>query len=645
LTESVRVETSFTNMIPIGRVTSGYQQDNAFNQTFSYDAWGNMTTSGTNNFNPLYDGNNRVSGAPANCTASNTYCYDAAGNMLNDAFHQYAYDAEDRIKSVDNTGAAYTYGRMGERVRKDTGGKGTEYVYFQGTAIAEKDVSSGYWSDYIFFNGRRIARANNFEHQLHISGQECGNCGWQYYQFIFNNIGSLSGYTIRSGDSLRWLQWQNTGSAGGVIITFSDGTQSWMTGIALADQNGEQILRSTVVNKWNYRMVSLSSVAGKTITDIRVTADGTTQPGPWDIYYQDLVFIGADGSIQPLFSQNPVAPGMSGIGTAGMTQTSVSIHDCAGSGCAPINTTTYFHGDQIGSSRLLSEGSGYPVWQGTFTPFGQEVSPELTTNHYKFNGKERGEGSEGGLDNFGARSYSSTLGRWMTPDWSDEPTAVPYANYGNPQSLNLYSFVTDDPLSHTDLDGHEQFTLGNDVNGLEAGQTEKCNWWCRTKKWFHDQQIEMERQILIDRCKSDTCKQRARKLTDQEVEAWYKYATNSTYREQVNKAMDLMPPVPGGEAPDELYRGGKSMQARPSVDYKIDPKTGQLETNRGLSVNASPEDPFVQKYGGPNKIDQGSIPEDLKIEQAGRLGHYEIRPRVPMTPDRFQQLLNLIRFD
>jgi YD repeat-containing protein len=142
---------------PIGRVTSGYQQDNAFNQTFSYDAWGNMTTSGTNNFNPLYDGNNRVSGAPANCTASNTYCYDAAGNMLNDAFHQYAYDAEDRIKSVDNTGAAYTYGRMGERVRKDTGGKGTEYVYFQGTAIAEKDVSSGYWSDYIFFNGRRIA--------------------------------------------------------------------------------------------------------------------------------------------------------------------------------------------------------------------------------------------------------------------------------------------------------------------------------------------------------------------------------------------------------------------------------------------------------------------------------------------------------
>jgi hypothetical protein len=74
---------------------------------------------------------------------------------------------------------------MDERVRKDTGGKAIEYVYFQGTAVAEKDVSPGYWSDYIFFDGRRIARANNFEHQLHISGQKCANCGSQYYHYIF----------------------------------------------------------------------------------------------------------------------------------------------------------------------------------------------------------------------------------------------------------------------------------------------------------------------------------------------------------------------------------------------------------------------------------------------------------------------------
>ena len=52
-------------------------------------------------------------------------------------------------------------------------------------------------------------------------------------------------------------------------------------------------------------------------------------------------------------------------------------------------------------------------------------------------GKERD--AESGLDEFGARYYGSSLGRFMTPDWAAKPMAVPYAMFGNPQSLNLYS--------------------------------------------------------------------------------------------------------------------------------------------------------------------------------------------------------------
>ncbi|MGH9477467.1 MAG: hypothetical protein ACRD1C_14270 [Terriglobales bacterium] len=40
-------------------------------------------------------------------------------------------------------------------------------------------------------------------------------------------------------------------------------------------------------------------------------------------------------------------------------------------------------------------------------------------------------------DSFGARYYASTLGRFMTPDWSATPEAAPYADLSNPQSLNL----------------------------------------------------------------------------------------------------------------------------------------------------------------------------------------------------------------
>jgi RHS repeat-associated protein len=82
-------------------------------------------------------------------------------------------------------------------------------------------------------------------------------------------------------------------------------------------------------------------------------------------------------------------------------------------------------------------------------------SQTLTNQNYKFTGKERD--AESGLDNFGARYDSSALGRFMTPDWSAKTTAVPYADFGDPQTLNLYGYVRNNPLSKADLDGHGCF--------------------------------------------------------------------------------------------------------------------------------------------------------------------------------------------
>ena len=70
----------------------------------------------------------------------------------------------------------------------------------------------------------------------------------------------------------------------------------------------------------------------------------------------------------------------------------------------------------------------------------------------KFTGKERD--SESGLDYFGARYYGSSMGRFMSPDWSAKAEPVPYAKLDNPQSLNLYSYVGNNPLSRVDADGH-----------------------------------------------------------------------------------------------------------------------------------------------------------------------------------------------
>lgn len=121
------------------------------------------------------------------------------------------------------------------------------------------------------------------------------------------------------------------------------------------------------------------------------------------------------------------------------------------------NSTTYFdHGDWLGTERVRTAVNGSVCESITSLPFGDGQSTtgscaDVSTRH--FTGKERDP--ESNLDDFGARYNSSSMGRFMSPDWAAKPTSVPYAEFGDPQSLNLYSYVRNNPLSRPDIDGHD----------------------------------------------------------------------------------------------------------------------------------------------------------------------------------------------
>lgn len=126
----------------------------------------------------------------------------------------------------------------------------------------------------------------------------------------------------------------------------------------------------------------------------------------------------------------------------------------------------YYAEDLLGSSRVMIQNTGAVCYDADFDPFGGEHAYTNTCpQNYKFASKERD--SESGLDNFGARYDSSSMGRFMSPDWSASPSPIPYASLPYPQSLNLYSYVQNNPLKSTDPTGHCT------VDG------EKHNWlWC-----------------------------------------------------------------------------------------------------------------------------------------------------------------------
>jgi RHS repeat-associated protein len=114
----------------------------------------------------------------------------------------------------------------------------------------------------------------------------------------------------------------------------------------------------------------------------------------------------------------------------------------------------FIHDDWLSTERVRSNYTGGLYEYCTSLPFGDSLSchdgNDVSPLH--FTGKMRD--TETSLDYFGARYLISAMGRWMTPDWNAKADPVPYGKLYIPQTLNLYGYLRNNPLSGTDADGH-----------------------------------------------------------------------------------------------------------------------------------------------------------------------------------------------
>ncbi len=135
----------------------------------------------------------------------------------------------------------------------------------------------------------------------------------------------------------------------------------------------------------------------------------------------------------------------------------------SGTAVAAPCQTCYLSYDHLGSVRLVTDTNAKVIAKHDYLPFGEEIPASVAGRDgtwgafndsmaQKFTGRERD--AESGLDYFGARYYGSALGRFTSPDWSAKPQPVPYADFSNPQTLNQYAYVLNNPLAHPDADGH-----------------------------------------------------------------------------------------------------------------------------------------------------------------------------------------------
>ena len=148
----------------LNRILSAESSGTQWGETFTIDAWSNLTNESGISGKTSHEGlntsvgiNNRLSG----------FGYDAAGNTISNGSATYVYDAENRL--IATAGTSYIYDGEGERVEKCTEGTtpgtcssgATGTLYWRGTGsetLAETDLAGNEQEEYLFFNGQRIAR-------------------------------------------------------------------------------------------------------------------------------------------------------------------------------------------------------------------------------------------------------------------------------------------------------------------------------------------------------------------------------------------------------------------------------------------------------------------------------------------------------
>ncbi len=109
---------------------------------------------------------------------------------------------------------------------------------------------------------------------------------------------------------------------------------------------------------------------------------------------------------------------------------------------------TYFHqSDHLGTPRVQTDSSGNLVETWSYYPFGEQWQQTGSGgNEHRFTGHRRDP--ETGNDYAGNRFLRSSRSRWLSVDPA-------LGGLGNPQRLNRYSYVLNNPIRYLDPDGRD----------------------------------------------------------------------------------------------------------------------------------------------------------------------------------------------
>ena len=150
------------------------------NLSYDYDVLGNRISSTENGTTTYYTSDNVNAYHKVTGIHDLTFQYDGNGNMLYDGVHLYAYDFNNRLKSVDGTDCIYKYDALGRRISKNN----ISFYYVGQQMIEQHDgvVSSFLYGD----NIDEIFQLKQNENSFYYQNNHIGST-----QAISSNNGSI----------------------------------------------------------------------------------------------------------------------------------------------------------------------------------------------------------------------------------------------------------------------------------------------------------------------------------------------------------------------------------------------------------------------------------------------------------------------
>jgi RHS repeat-associated protein len=122
------------------------------------------------------------------------------------------------------------------------------------------------------------------------------------------------------------------------------------------------------------------------------------------------------------------------------------------------------HADAMGSTTMETDPAGGVQWKIAYYPWGQVLAQGGIRQSVVWAGLDW-QINDPSIPS-ATREYSAGLGRWMTPD----PGGVKVVKLDDPQTWNMYAYVTNNPTSSNDPSGEACF-MGVTIFGSHFGGT------------------------------------------------------------------------------------------------------------------------------------------------------------------------------